>query len=214
MTDGNTGRGTGPDRLTLVLGGGLATVLLAAVGATAGWALAGSDDGRADPVASGSPSPSPRAVTSGPVRPTTASATPSRPSPTGPVVPDLVGEDFEDAQEELEKLGLRWRLVFGRGTGREVERTYPPAGVRVSSGRLIALYVTGPPPPVKVPDVTGDACAKAAEELVEEGFRVVYTLRRDGSVLKQEPIGGSRAPMGDPVALWCGDGSGSPSPNP
>ena len=216
MTDGNAGPGTGPDRLTLVLGGGLATVLLATVGATAGWVLAGSDDDRTDPVATGSPSPT-ASVTSGPVLQTTAPATPSRPSPSGPRVPDVVGRDFDDAQDELEKRGLRWRLVFGRGTGREVERTYPVAGTSVNPGRTVTLSVSGPPPAVKVPDVAGDDCADAAEDLAGEGFRVVYTLRRSGSVLKQEPTGGSQARWGDPVALWCGDADddgGTPSPNP
>ncbi|MER7460477.1 PASTA domain-containing protein [Micromonospora sp. NPDC126480] len=217
MTDGNTGHGTGSDRMTLVLGGGLATVLLAAVGATAGWVLAGANDDRVDPVATGSATPSAPSVTSGPVRRTTAPATPSRSSPAGVTVPVLVGRDYDDAQKELVKRGLRWRLVFGRGTGREVERSYPAAGATVNPGRTVTLYVSGPPPVVRVPDVTGDDCAEAAEELADEGLKVVYTLRRSGSVLKQEPTGGGQAPWGDPVALWCGDaadGADPPTANP
>ncbi|MGN9775026.1 PASTA domain-containing protein [Micromonospora sp. H33] len=204
MTDGNPAPGTGHDRLTLVLGAGLATVLLAAIGATTGWILAGEDDRRATSTGGASATPTARPVTATPSR-STPSATPSRPAATGPTVPDLVGRDFDDARDELEERGLRWRLVFQGGSGRAVERTYPKAGTAVTPGRTVTLYVSGPPPVVRVPDVVDDDCDEAAEELAREGFRVVYTLRRSGKVLKQEPGGGSQAPWGDPVALWCGE---------
>ncbi|WP_422734507.1 PASTA domain-containing protein [Micromonospora sp. WMMD558] len=215
MTDGNTKPSTGHDRVTLVLGGGLATVLLAALGATTGWILAGEDDRRATSTAGASATPTTRPVTATSSRSTPPRSTPSRPAATGPTVPNLVGRDFDDARDDLEERGLRWRLVFQGGSGRAVERTYPKAGTAVSPGRTITLYVSGPPPVVRVPDVVEDDCAEAAEELAGEGFRVVYTLRRSGPVRKQEPPGDSQAPWGDPVALWCGDpADGTPSPNP
>ncbi|NJP30642.1 PASTA domain-containing protein [Micromonospora thermarum] len=215
MTDGNATPGARHDRVTLVLGGGLATVLLAAIGATTGWILAGEDDRRATSTAGASATPTAAPVTATSSRPIPSRSTPSRPAVTGPTVPDVVGRDFDDARDELEERGLRWRLVFEGGSGRAVERTYPKAGTAVTPGRTVTLYVSGPPPVVRVPDVVDEDCAEAAEELAGEGFRVVYTLRRSGTVLKHDPAGDSQAPWGDPVALWCGEpADGTPSPNP
>ncbi|MEO3775809.1 hypothetical protein ABGB16_02940 [Micromonospora sp. B11E3] len=78
MTDGNTGAETypdgpatdGPGRLTKVLGGGLAVALLATIGATGGWLLAGEDS---------SPPAPPDARASAPLQPSTAPARPPRP---------------------------------------------------------------------------------------------------------------------------------------
>ncbi|PZF98637.1 PASTA domain-containing protein [Micromonospora deserti] len=217
MTDADAGRKTraqaGPGRLTLVLGGGLTLVLLAAVGATGGWLLAGEDGRPAAPAASASTTGSPTGAPT--ARPTQGRTTPAAPRTTatgtsGLTVPPVIGENFEDARYELRHLRLGWRLVFGGGTGTTVERTSPAVGTQVSRGTTVTLYVTGPAPVSTVPDVVGDDCDEAADELVEEGFYPRYRLRRTGTVVSQDPAGGSAGRWNDQISIWCGDASAAP----
>ncbi|RKN46392.1 PASTA domain-containing protein [Micromonospora endolithica] len=222
MTDGHTGHGSrgdgGPNRLTLVLGGGLAFVLLAAIGATGGWMLAGADDSPVTPVAeataTGSPTTRERSTRPAVPRPQpTTPRTTAAPAPSGGLtVPPVVGMDFEKAREELREERLGWRLVFGSGTGRAVERATPAVGERISRGRTVTLYVGGPAPTVEVPDVVGEPCSEAADELVDDGFYPAYPVSRAGVVSRQEPAADSTARWNDRVSIWCGSSpSGTPT---
>ncbi|MGK5522571.1 PASTA domain-containing protein [Micromonospora sp. URMC 107] len=223
MTDGDTGArdDAGPDRSTVLLRGGLAVVLLAAVGATGGWILAGGDDPPATPPAAAEALPS--TGTPGAARSTPGRSVPPAPRTTAPsrsaglTVPAVVGEDFKDARDELREKRLGWRLVFGGGTGTTVERTSPEVGAEVQPGRTVTLYVSGPAPAATVPDVVGDDCDDAADELVDEGFYPQYRTGRTGTVSRQDPAGDGAGRWNDQVSLWCGaapddDGSASPTP--
>ncbi|MER7420846.1 PASTA domain-containing protein [Micromonospora peucetia] len=222
MTDGDTGArdDAGPDRSTVLLRGGVAVVLLAAVGATGGWILAGTDDPPAQPPAAAS---LPATGTSEAAPPTPRRSAPSAPRTTAPsrstglTVPALIGKEFTDARGELREKRLGWRLVFGRGTGTTVERTSPEVGTAVQPGRTVTLYVSGPAPAATVPDVVGDKCAEAADELVDEGFYPHYRTGRTGTVSRQDPAGDGAGRWNDQVSIWCGDapedgGSASPTP--
>ncbi|WFF02203.1 PASTA domain-containing protein [Micromonospora sp. WMMD964] len=230
MTDTNMGRqdavggqgGAGAGRAGVLLGGGLAAVLLAAVGATGGWLLAG-DGGTSseDPlaVASTTGSPTDRAVTP---RPSTGRATPSavRTSAgatkgTGLTVPPVVGTDFVEAREMLRKQRLGWRLVFGGGSGRTVENASPAVGTEVTRGTTVQLQVAGPAPAAEVPDVVGDNCDRAANELIDEGLYPRYVSGRSGEVTRQEPAEDGSARWNDEVSIWCGtDGPEQPTSKP
>ncbi|MCM0678042.1 PASTA domain-containing protein [Micromonospora phytophila] len=221
MADGNTGGGTGardgdgPDRLTLVLGGGLAVVLLAAVGATGGWMLAGEQDDPGTPAASATTSTPTVAASASPTRGRSTPATPRTTTPTrstGLTVPAVLGEDFTDARDLLRDRRLGWRLIFGSGVGTTVERAYPQVGAAVEPGRTVTLYVTGPAPAATVPDVVGDECDEAADDLVDEGFYPQYRLRRAGKVTRQDPAGDSTGRWNDRVSIWCGEASEAPGP--
>ncbi|MFI6265789.1 PASTA domain-containing protein [Micromonospora sp. NPDC051006] len=228
MTDGNTGGqfspgdGDGrPGRMAVVLGGGLAAVLLAALGATGGWLLAGEDDVPPEEPAAAT---SPTAGSSSPTapRPTATRSTPSAPrtsasTGSGLTVPPVIGTDFEDARDELHERRLSWRLVFGTGSGRTVERTEPAVGAAVKRGTTVTLYVSGPAPTSTVPDLVGDDCSEAAEELGEEGLFPRYPTGRSGTIQRQEPAADAVARWNDTVQVFCGaqpDGppSGSPAP--
>ncbi|RLK24426.1 PASTA domain-containing protein [Micromonospora sp. M71_S20] len=223
MTDGDTGArdDAGPDRSALLLRGGLAVVLLAAVGATGGWLLAGEDDPPAPPTAAAESLPS--TGTPGTARPTPGRSAPQAPRTTAPsrpaglTVPPVVGEEFTDARDELREKRLGWRLVFGRGTGTTVERTSPEVGSEVQPGRTVTLYVSGPAPAATVPDVVGDDCDDAADELVDEGFYPHYRTGKTGKVSRQDPAGDGAGRWNDQVSIWCGDApedGDSPSPTP
>lgn len=223
MTDGDTGArdDAGPDRSALLLRGGLAVVLLAAVGATGGWLLAGEGDPSAPPTAAeGLPATSAPAATRATPGRSAPAAAPRTTAPSrsaGLTVPPVVGEEFTDAREELRERRLGWRLVFGGGTGTLVERTSPAVGTEVQPGRTVTLYVSGPAPAATVPDVVGDDCDDAADELVDEGFYPQYRTGRTGKVSRQDPAGDGAGRWNDQVSIWCGDApedGGSPSPTP
>ncbi|MFI7647741.1 PASTA domain-containing protein [Micromonospora sp. NPDC049460] len=226
MTDGYTGGGAGArddagaGRTTTRLGGGLAVVLLAAVGATGGWLLAGENDRPTPPDAAATAPPTgtrsaahptPGRLTSSPAR----TSAPARPA--GLTVPEVVGEDFAEARDELRERRLGWRLVFLGGAGRTVERASPAVGTQVQPGRTVTLYVSGPAPAATVPDVVGDDCDEAGDDLVDEGFYPQYGSGRTGTVTRQDPPGDSTGRWNDQVSVWCdaapaGSGSATPTP--
>ncbi|MEU7586435.1 PASTA domain-containing protein [Micromonospora sp. NPDC049230] len=218
MTDTNTGSqdaaGGGTSRASVLLGGGLAVVLLAAIGATGGWLLAGDGDPPSrDPLAAATTTAPPTSRATAP-RPSTGRATPSavRTSATatrgsGLTVPPVVGTDFEQARDVLREQRLGWRLVFGGGSGRTVESTSPTVGTEVARGTTVQLQVAGPAPAAEVPDVVGKDCAKAVDDLIDEGLYPRYISGRNGKVARQEPVEDGPARWNDEVSIWCGSGA-------
>ncbi|WP_246835698.1 PASTA domain-containing protein [Micromonospora sp. MH33] len=212
----------GSDRTRLLLGGGLAMVLLAVIGASGGWVLAGEPDRPAAPPAAASGTPSVDATRPTAAVPSTAGDRPTGTRTTtaaGLTVPQLVGIDFEQARGELRNRRLGWRLVFGSGSGRAVERTSPEPGTPVKRGVTVTLWVAGPAPAVSVPDLLAQSCADAADDLVAAGLYPRYRTGRQGPVTAQDPAGGSSVRWNDPVTLTCGDEpattpTASPLPSP
>ncbi|MGC4894346.1 PASTA domain-containing protein [Micromonospora sp. DT31] len=213
--------GGAPGRGKPILGV-LALIVLAVIGAGAGWVLAGDPE---RPVASPSPAPPPAAPTSAPPTAPTSSALPTtadaRPTgtrtttPTGLTVPELVGVDFEQARRELRDRRLGWRLVFGTAAGRAVARTSPSPGTPVKRGITVTVWVVGPAPAVAVPDVGALSCSDAADDLVDAGLYPRYATQRQGSVSAQAPTAGAMARWNDQVVLTCGTSSPvAPSPTP
>ncbi len=206
--------GQGPDRTRLLLGGGLAVVLLAVIGASGGWMLAGRPD-RPVSAASTPPMPSegpPTAAPPGPPPTGTRTATAA-----GLTVPELVGADFVDARRQLRERKLGWRLVFGTGPDRSVLRASPEPGTPVRRGVTVTLWVAGSAPAVSVPDLADLDCGDAADDLVEAGLYPRYHAGRRGAVTAQDPVAGTPVHWNDMVALTCGDApSGAPvdSPSP
>ncbi|KAB1902662.1 PASTA domain-containing protein [Micromonospora sp. AMSO1212t] len=222
MTDERepVGDGSGPRRGRMLLGGGVAVILLAVIGASVGWILAGEPERpaeRGDTAPVGAASTSASATTA---PPTTTTARPSgtrSSAPAGLTVPEVVGVDFEQARRDLRERRLGWRLVFGTGTGRTVERTSPAPGTPVKRGTTVTVWVAGPAPTVTVPDVGTLSCSDAADDLVEAGLYPRYATGRQGPVTAQQPVAGGTARWNDQVTLTCGDKASTPptvSPSP
>ncbi|PZG18762.1 penicillin-binding protein [Micromonospora craterilacus] len=217
MTDGTTDRetgrdGTGPDRVTLMVGGGIAAALLAVIGSAGGWVLAGDEKSPVTAPVEAADSRSPSAQTTPPPRgrptPTTAAPSSTAPTrPTGLTVPDLVGMNFEEARHELRGLGLGWQFVFGNGNSSSVLSTNPTAGTPVQRGVTVVVTVTGSAPPNSVPDLLGMKCRDAGAELVDDGFSPRYPTGRSGTVTAQEPEGGAVRKWNDIVSISCGTAS-------
>ncbi|MFJ6196857.1 PASTA domain-containing protein [Micromonospora sp. NPDC092111] len=209
-TEADTPEHGRPGRATVLLGGALATVLLAAVGGTVGWVLADPGEPATDPSSVAAPTSSPAGPTGQPTtsRPTAARTTtpPAPPVGGGLTVPPLVGLDFEKARDELHDRRLGWRLVFGTGSGRAVTGTVPAAGTPVRPGTSVRVLVSGPAPEVDVPDMVGEDCAEAADELGERGLFPDYPTGRRGKVTAQVPAADTTAHWNDQVAISCETG--------
>ncbi|PZV95013.1 PASTA domain-containing protein [Micromonospora phaseoli] len=192
----------------MLIGGGVAAVLLAVIGAAGGWVLAGDQQGSvATPPPAATGSRTPVAETSSPPgrpTPTRPSSSPSQSRPTGLTVPELVGMDFEEAREELRDLGLGWQFVFGSGSSSSVRSTKPAPGTPVRRGITVVITVAGAAPPSEVPDLVGESCNDAKDELVEDGFSPRYPTGRSGVVTAQQPAGDTVGKWNDVVQIWCG----------
>ncbi|MBO4204556.1 PASTA domain-containing protein [Micromonospora echinofusca] len=199
----------------LVVGSATAFVVLATLGALGGHLLATGETGRpaADagnaPAANAPPATGPTPRTP---RPTTGRpSTPAAQQTTGNAgaqLPDLVGKDFEQARTELRKRRLGWRLVFGSdGASRAVQRTEPASGAPVRPGDTVQLFVAGAAPVVRVPNLSGDGCAEAAQKLVDAGLYPRYASGRQGTVHGQDPAADAEARWNDQVEIVCGSAS-------
>ncbi|WP_413756808.1 Stk1 family PASTA domain-containing Ser/Thr kinase [Streptomyces sp. MMBL 11-3] len=124
-------------------------------------------------------------------------------------VPDVLGEDVEDARQELEEAGLTVEVATGRVTadyeaGQVAEQSLEP-GKNVSEGDTVELTVSKGPPLVEVPDVVGDSVDDAKQALEEAGFEVEEDrglLGLFGDTVKSQSVeGGETAPKGSKIKI-------------
>jgi beta-lactam-binding protein with PASTA domain len=125
------------------------------------------------------------------------------------VVPDLAGSSSNDAQRVLEELGLVAGVqpeISDQPVG-IILRQEPAAGRRVPSGSTVVLVVASPVQDLlKLPDLAGLESEEALRRLSELGLSGKIAGREaserpEGTVLRQEPPGGS-VPRGVTVRLW------------
>jgi serine/threonine-protein kinase len=140
-------------------------------------------------------------------------------------VPDVVGRNADDAQQQLRQAGFQVRQtkVDRGGDEGDVVATDPPAGTPVPQGSTVVLQVTSGDGSsgADMPDVTGDKLPTAQRKLEQKGITDVSVTTRattdedsDGRVLSQSPSAGSQISPGDPVSLVVGKVSGSSSTTP
>jgi PASTA domain len=215
MTDVWTEGEPGPpnrSRPPLLAGIAAAVVVLAAVGATGGWLLAGAnkDNQRANGTEA---SPSTSYFSPSPAYSSAASAEPSQTAPTTPggaefPLPDVIGQDFVSARQQLRAQRLGVQVVFDhKGDDRSVERTTPEAGETVHAGITVKLYVPGDPPVLQVPSLLGMACAEAGQAAADRGLTPQYEPKKAGRVKRQDPEPYAEARWNDKVKLVCEGGT-------
>jgi beta-lactam-binding protein with PASTA domain/tRNA A-37 threonylcarbamoyl transferase component Bud32 len=134
---------------------------------------------------------------------------------TGPrevTVPDVVGQDQEDAASRLSKDGLNV-VVRERASGEPVDTVVaqtPSAGQQVDEGSSVTLFVSNGRLD-EVPDVVGLEQGEAEAEIRDAGFGVSVRTRSvdepdgDGRVLSQTPSGGKQRRRGDTVVITIGE---------
>ena len=124
-------------------------------------------------------------------------------------VPQLIGDNVDDARAELESLGLGLSVNDEQYSRRAPVGTIisqrPGSGARLVRGRAVSVVVSLGPPLVVVPSVVDSPVQEATAELEAAGFRVVvyepFGISPLNRVTSTDPEGGSRAPLGSVVRV-------------
>ncbi|MGW7340730.1 Stk1 family PASTA domain-containing Ser/Thr kinase [Streptomyces sp. NPDC054808] len=124
-------------------------------------------------------------------------------------VPDVTGDDLEDAKSELTEAGLKVKVADERVNSEydsgQVARQTPDAGGRAAEGDTVTLTLSKGPRMIEVPDVVGDNVDDAKRKLQDAGFDVdedrgLLGLFGD-TVEKQSVDGGDTAPEGSTIKI-------------
>ncbi|HKR50925.1 MAG TPA: Stk1 family PASTA domain-containing Ser/Thr kinase [Pseudonocardiaceae bacterium] len=139
---------------------------------------------------------------------------------TGPAeveVPNLLGLDRVQAQASLQHVGLvlspdqRQQVVQDEAGVDRVRAQDPPAGRRLTKGKLVIITVGVPPATVPVPDVVGTNIDQAQRNITGNSLTVqiqeVDSTAPKGQVLKQNPDGGTAVKAGTQVVLTVSRGN-------
>jgi beta-lactam-binding protein with PASTA domain len=132
-------------------------------------------------------------------------------------VPDLSGQDAEEAKKRLADAGLAVGKLADapegtRGTPGTVAGQSVKPGTEVAPGTTIDLLLVPPPPPprpsptVRVPDLVGRTAGEASGQLSDAGLsagpaRRIASSQPNGTVLSTSPAAGAELPRGAPVAM-------------
>jgi len=141
------------------------------------------------------------------------------PNPATAAVPNVVGQNADDAERQLKAAGfvVQRSDVDAGGNQDDVVATNPPAGTQAAPGSTVTMQVTtgDGSSSLDMPDVTGEKVRDAQRRLEQKGL-VVATQPRptndksdDGRVLDQSPSAGNRVSPGDQVTLLVGEYGGS-----
>ncbi|MEW2549451.1 Stk1 family PASTA domain-containing Ser/Thr kinase [Streptomyces sp. NPDC047002] len=123
-------------------------------------------------------------------------------------VPDVTGEDVDEAASDLADAGLKAKVAPQRVQSDEdagtVARQSPGEGGRLAEGDTVTLTVSKGPKMVTVPDVTGTSADAARKALKDKGFEV--TVDRsfpfiDDTITDQSVAGGDKAPEGSTITI-------------
>jgi serine/threonine-protein kinase len=134
-------------------------------------------------------------------------------------VPNVVSEPIDQAASQLEGQGFRVATTFvdSNQPANTVIQQAPAAGASAGKGSVITLTVSRGPKTSTVPDVTSTDIGSATSTLAASGFKwkivhqPVTDPNLDGSVLTQDPGGGSQAKPGATVTLTVGQLSQAPA---
>jgi beta-lactam-binding protein with PASTA domain len=160
-------------------------------------------------VSTGSAS-SPGTTTSG----TTTGGTTTTAAPATVKVPNVVGLQQTVAQRRLHSAGLgaRVKYVSSQKPSGQVVAESPAAGATVKRRATVQISVSlGPSATTtQVPDVVGQDQQTATSTLQNAGFQVqAITVpasdpSQNGTVIDEQPSGGTRAPDGSTVTIYVG----------
>jgi eukaryotic-like serine/threonine-protein kinase len=122
-------------------------------------------------------------------------------------VPNVIGTDFNTANQQLSQLGLTVAQTQKAGTqpaGQVIAQSLPQ-GAGAVPGQTIILTVSLGPPQVQVPNVQqqGLNLDQATQILQQAGLQAVPVVNiPGGTVQQQNPPPGTTVPQGSQVQLW------------
>lgn len=132
------------------------------------------------------------------------------------VVPDVIGMDVKDADEELNKVGLEMKVIAQQFSDEfdadQVISQDPSAGQKVKEGREIEVILSKGPEVQKVPGVVGLVLADAKVQLQNAGLKVgqveeIYDDKYEKDiVISQNPHFGTQVKKGSSVDLMVSKG--------
>jgi len=134
---------------------------------------------------------------------------------TAVAVPSLYGERQTRAESTLRDAGLEVGQVTEMASleadrGRVLAQD-PIPGQRLNQGAAVSFAISGGPPELRVPPVTGMHVASARELLESVGFsvdirQVESSSAREGTVTRSDPSEGVARPLPAAVTLLVGAG--------
>ncbi|MEU0471821.1 Stk1 family PASTA domain-containing Ser/Thr kinase [Streptomyces olivaceus] len=124
-------------------------------------------------------------------------------------VPDVTGDDLDEARTELSEAGLKVKVaekrVHSEHESGQVARQSPEPGSEAAEGDTVTLTVSKGPEMVEVPDVVGDSVDDAKQKLEDAGFGVKEDrglLGLFGDTVKEQSVeGGDNAPKGSSIKI-------------
>jgi beta-lactam-binding protein with PASTA domain len=134
---------------------------------------------------------------------------------TGVPVPDVSGQDMDDAADALSEAGLKPQRPDGADDSDKVSGTNPPADEVVPPNTEVELLTGSSDGEATMPNVVGKRLEQAQDQLAELGFRQIQTRRdsvsndaEDGRVLEQSITPGRRVSTDQQITLTVGDAGG------
>lgn len=128
-------------------------------------------------------------------------------------VPAVIGLRQEPAEASVRDAGLdpqATRQDSSRPRGVVLEQD-PEPGAKVDEGSDVRLVVSNGPARETVPEVVGETEAAATSALTDSGFKAdvtkAFSDKKAGTVVSQEPKGGTNLKEGSTVALTISQGS-------
>jgi serine/threonine-protein kinase len=125
----------------------------------------------------------------------------------GLALPNLVGQDINAIQQwaSANQLTLQPATVQSSQQQGTITAQSPAAGTPVKQGQTISVSVSAGPPGVGIPDVQGENCQQAYQDLSNAGFTSISV--QQGFFHKNQATGTSpsgQAPTSTPITLMCG----------
>lgn len=125
-------------------------------------------------------------------------------------VPDVVNDKFEDAKKSLEDKGFQVKQETETSNTKDdgtVLKQSPAGGTLKPKDTVITLTVAKKPEEITVKDVTQMPLDQAKQKLIEQGLKVQTQEQETadkpaGSIVRQDPAGGSTAQPGQMVTLF------------
>ncbi|MEU9153092.1 Stk1 family PASTA domain-containing Ser/Thr kinase [Streptomyces sp. NPDC048417] len=124
-------------------------------------------------------------------------------------VPDVTGDDLDDARQELQEAGLKVTVSATEVTSEydqgQVARQTPAGDAQAAEGDTVTLTLSKGPEMVEVPSVVGATVDDATKLLEQSGFQVKEDrglLGLFGNTVKKQSVdAGEQAPKGSTITI-------------